>query len=68
MNIKKIIVGKWYKTKQGTGLVERVGGTHPPSVQMLITSPFPRGVIYVSPREVEEEVPEPKPANLGGNS
>jgi hypothetical protein len=59
MNIKKIIVGKWYKTKQGVGRCERVGGTHPPSVQFAITHPFPRGRVYLSPRDVEEETAAP---------
>jgi hypothetical protein len=50
---------KWYRTKQGTGKVLRVGGTHPPSVEINITLPFPRGTVFVSPRDVLEEVPAP---------
>ena len=63
MKIKDIKVGKWYRTRAGTGQVERVGGTHPPSVRIRIVSPFPRGSVNVPPRDFEEEVPDPPPAN-----
>lgn len=59
MRIADIKRGKWYKTTKGTGQAVTVGGTRPPSVQVNITHPFPRGKIFVSPREVEEEVPDP---------
>jgi hypothetical protein len=59
MQLKKIIAGKWYRTRAGTGQVLRVGGTHPPSVQINIVLPFPRGTVYVVARDVLEEVPAP---------
>jgi hypothetical protein len=56
MTIKKIKVGHWYKTTLGFGECKRVGGTFPPTVQIEIVRPFPRGVLNLRPRDVEEEV------------
>jgi hypothetical protein len=55
MTITKIKVGKWYQTKVGIGECLRVGGTFPPSVQIKITHPFPRGIVNVVPRDVFHE-------------
>lgn len=60
MNIKKIRRGLWYRTKSGDGQCLTVGGTHPPSVQIQITHPFPRGRLFLSPRDVLEEIDPPK--------
>lgn len=62
MQLKKIIVGRWYKTKMGLGQCVRAGGTFPVSVQMKIVAPLPRGVVSVVPRDVEEEVEAPRGA------
>lgn len=61
MKIKDIKRGKWYKTTHGIGVVETVGGTHPPSVQIRITHPFPRGKLFLTPRDFEEETTDPNP-------
>lgn len=62
VKIKDIKPGKFYKTAQGVGKAERVGGTHPPSVQFTITHPFPRGRVFLLPREVHEETTDPAAA------
>lgn len=59
MKITQIKVGKWYETKQGTGVVLAVGGTYPPSVQFSIVRPFPRGKVFLSPRDVIRELDPP---------
>lgn len=61
MQIKKIKQGCWYETKVGVGECVRVGGTFPPTVQVRITHPFPRGVVNVVPRDVIQEVADPSP-------
>lgn len=55
MNIKKIVAGRVYETDIGYGPVLQVGGTHPPSVKINIQGPFPRGINYVTPRQVLKE-------------
>jgi len=52
MQIKSIKVGDVVETSVGFGRVERVGGTHPPSVRVNIIGPLPRGICYVAPRYV----------------
>ena len=59
MTITKIKVGTWYETTQGIGQCLRSGGTHPPSVEFNITRPFPRGRVFLKPREVLKEIPAP---------
>lgn len=61
MKITDINRGKWYQTTQGIGRAETVGGTRPPSVQITITHPFPRGKVTLSPRDVQHEVEDPNP-------
>ena len=51
MIIKQIKLGTWVETKFGIGTVERVGGT-PPSVQVHVRTPIPRGLISMTSREV----------------
>lgn len=60
MPIKSIKVGSWYETTAGIGICEAAGGTHPPSVRINITKPFPKGTIYLSPRDVKAEVIKPE--------
>jgi hypothetical protein len=60
MQIKSIKVDKWYNTSHGIGKCIRVGGTHPPSVMLVITHPIPRGNVLLSPRNIFAEVEEPK--------
>ena len=50
MKIAQIKRGAWYETTHGVGVVEVVGGTHPPSVKIRITHPLPRGSIFLKPR------------------
>ena len=52
MKIKDIKIGQTVSTKDGDGVITRVGGTFPPSVQVNIVAPFPRGIINVDPRNV----------------
>lgn len=52
MNIKSIKQGSIVETTMGVGLVKRVGGTHPPSVQVVIVTPIPRGLCNLRPRDV----------------
>ena len=52
MNIKSIKQGSIVETTVGVGLVKRVGGTHPPSVQVVVVTPIPRGMCNVRPRDV----------------
>ena len=59
MKIKDIKKGEWYETTKGTGVCEAVGGTHPPSVQMRITLPYPRGRLYMAPRDILRKVDRP---------
>ncbi len=59
MKTSSIKPGRWYETKLGVGECLRVGGTHPPSVQIRIDLPFPRGSVNLSPRDVYQEVPTP---------
>jgi hypothetical protein len=61
MQIKSIKMGRWYRTAKGVGKCLTVGGTHPPSVAVNIVAPFPRGRVYLSPREVLEEIDPPEP-------
>lgn len=60
MQLKKIQVGKWYETTSGIGECVAAGGTHPPSVKLNIHYPLPRGVIFMSPRNVLKEVEKPQ--------
>jgi hypothetical protein len=60
MQIKQIKVGTWYETRQGIGVVLNVEGRRPPSVEMRIDRPFPRGRMYVSPRDILHEVDPPR--------
>lgn len=59
MQLRQIKQGRWYETKLGMGIAERVGGTFPPSVQVRIVAPFPRGVVTLNPRDVLKEVDPP---------
>jgi hypothetical protein len=59
MNIKKIKKGVWYKTKLGNGPCVSVGETHPPSIQIHIRSPIPRGICNLTPRDVIAELSNP---------
>lgn len=52
MTIKQIKLGSWVETTVGIGTVERVGGTHPPSVRVHVRTPIPRGIVNVRPRDV----------------
>jgi hypothetical protein len=58
MKIDKIVVGTTVETTMGIGKVVRVGGTYPPSVQVEITQPIPRGRVSLRPRDVLRVVPE----------
>lgn len=60
MQIKKIIPGHWYETNVGVGECLKSGGTYPPSVQIRIVFPFPRGVVNLRPRDVICEVVKPE--------
>ena len=60
MKMKEITVGTVVETKVGVGKVLRVGGTHPPSVQVDIVQPFPRGRVSLRPRDVLRILPEQK--------
>lgn len=59
MQLKQIKQGRWYETKLGTGIALKVGGTFPPSVQVRIVAPFPRGIVTMAPRDVLQEVDPP---------
>lgn len=59
MQLKQIKVGKWYETKRGIGECTRSGGTFPPSVQLRITYPLPRGLMNFRPRDVLCETNDP---------
>lgn len=59
VQLKKIKVGHWYETRLGVGRCERAGGTFPVSCQINITTPFPRGLCNMPPRDVLAEVPAP---------
>ena len=58
MKMKEITVGDVVETTMGVGKVLRVGGTYPPSVQVDIEQPFPRGRVSMRPRDVLRVVPE----------
>jgi hypothetical protein len=61
MTIKKIVVGKSYRTTQGIGTCLRVGGTYPPTVKIDLYDP-PFGVRLFKPKDVLEEALTPAPA------
>jgi hypothetical protein len=67
MQLKAIKRGKWYRTRQGAGECVSAGGTRPPSVQIHIVAPFPRGKVTMSPRDVLEEI-DPVTCNPGGKA
>jgi hypothetical protein len=56
MRITSIKAGKWYETTKGVGECIRSGGTSPPSVQVKIVHPFPRGIVSFLPKEVIQEI------------
>jgi hypothetical protein len=64
MNIKSIKQGSIVETTVGVGLVKHVGGTHPPSVQVVIVTPIPRGLCNVRPRDVLRVLPDAEVADL----
>jgi hypothetical protein len=64
MIIKQIKVESIVETTVGVGMVLRVGGTHPPSVQVRIVAPIPRGVCNVRPRDVSRVVSDAEVAEL----
>jgi hypothetical protein len=59
MQLRQIQKGKWYETKLGSGISVSVGGKFPPSVQVRIVAPSPRGVVTMTPRDVPKEVDPP---------
>jgi hypothetical protein len=59
VKLKDVKPGRWYETTRGVGRCLAAGGTHPPSAQFDIVAPFPQGKVYVSPRDVLLEVPDP---------
>lgn len=63
MKAAAIKVGRWYETKLGVGECTAAGGTFPPSVQVRIVAPFPRGTVTLTPRDVVREVDAPKEAS-----
>jgi hypothetical protein len=63
MELKKIKQDRWYETNVGIGKCLRVGGTFPVSCRFQIVAPIHRGVVNVVPRDVIQEVPEPKNGN-----
>lgn len=71
MNLKSVKVGEWYETKSGVGPCVAVGGWHPPAAKFNILAPFPRGVTFVSPRDIvrkldAHEIPQEHRAKEGG--
>ena len=64
MNIKSIKQGSIVETTMGVGLVKRVGGTHPPSVQVVIVTPIPRGLCNMRPRDVSRVLSDSEVAEL----
>lgn len=68
MQIKDIKRGLWYATVQGIGECLQTGGTHPPSVQFRITSPLPRGIVYLKGRDVLRPLTETETAIASGKS
>lgn len=56
MQIKKIKVGEWYRTRQGVGRCLQVGGCFPVAVKLDIRYPFARGEVWVVPRDVTARV------------
>lgn len=60
MKLEKIKVGRWYETNFGIGECVKAGGTFPPSVQIRIERPYPRGVVNLAPRDVKHEIPAPE--------
>lgn len=64
MNIKSIKQDSIVETTVGVGRVKRVGGTHPPSVQVVIVTPIPRGLCNVRPRDVLRVLSDAEVAEL----
>lgn len=61
MKMKDIKTGHWYQTKAGYGKVlDSTTKYHPPVVRMNIVGPFPRGISFVPPRDVLNEIDPPK--------
>ena len=56
MNLKQIKVGSVYQTDLGIGDCVSVGGRFPPSVQINVRFPFPRGKCNLTPRQVQYEL------------
>jgi hypothetical protein len=45
-----------YQTRLGIGVCVEKPKTFPVTVKINITHPFPRGVVYVVPRDVQHEI------------
>lgn len=58
MQVKQIKVGKMYETKQGTGICKRISTVTDTKVMIDIFFPFPRGTVWLSPRDITNEVKE----------
>lgn len=52
MKLSAVKVGEWYETRSGVGKCVQVGGWHPPAAKFDIVGPFPRGVVFVAPRDI----------------
>jgi hypothetical protein len=68
MKLKQIKVGQWYETRVGIGECKRVGGTFPPSLQVRIVAPLPRGVVNVIPRDVVRALSDAEVAPFKGEA
>ena len=67
MRMRDISQGCWYLTSIGVGECLKVGGTHPPAVKLDIIHPLPRGVQWVKPRDIHEQVMQPRKGAPGDN-
>jgi len=52
VKLSTVKVGHWYETKAGVGKCIQTGGWHPPAAKFQIVAPFPRGIVFVSPRDI----------------
>jgi hypothetical protein len=55
MRKEQIKEGHWYETKVGIGRVIKAGGCHPWAAQVNIVGPFPRGTMWVTPKDFVQE-------------
>ena len=56
MRMRDIKVDDWYETSFGTGYCTEAAKRHPQAAKIWIMHPYPRGEVYVKPKDIIRKV------------